>query len=362
MVSRFHKKTVPYQIHSDVIPKSQRIAIALSLDFDSDTEHLVIGEYSDVLFAIRIGFRDKTNLFCHLQRPIGSLFQELLDFPQNGIAPRTQFLCPENAKNMPSQLIIRDMEEMYESTSWLWRFTAMRTLQLVNDSSKCETARRDMLEQTLLPFCHTWASTLDRLADESLYKTIEKNVTGSSRPPQWSYLAQILGTDYFADPPYLVYGTSAKLERWVVSDSSVCPLITEYFLHAAERGNIVKRCKLCNRFFIASNYRFDFCSDECRDKQRSALAESRKADPLYDMVEKMYRSNYASLKRLLDKLVIEHPSCKKVLKQQLADFSKAASEKKRKAKAGKISLQEFKKWLFEAQNSLREIWNTNHPQ
>lgn len=344
---------------SHVIPQAQHVCIAMTLDFERDIEQLVVGEYSDVFVKIRAGTQDDSRLFCHILRPIGSLFQDLLSIPQNGIAPQAQFLSPDNAHNMPSQLTIRGMGEMYESTSWLWRFTAIRTLQLLNDSSISETERFNSLEQTLLPFCHTWESTLDRLADESLYKKI---LTGSPRPPQWSYLAQILGTDYFADPPYLIYGTGSKLERWIVSDSSVCPLITEYFLLAAERGNVVKRCNLCNRFFIASSYRFDFCSSECRDKQRNLLAASRRTNPVYDNVEKTYRSNYASLKRLFDKLVIEDAASKDVLQQQLADFSKAASNKKREAKSGKISLKEFNNWLFEAQNSLRKNWIVNRPQ
>ena len=151
------------------------------------------------------------------------------------------------------------------------------------------------------------------------------------------------GSLYFRNTPAEI----TRLELWfpdnrrrtecVAAYSSFYPLITYYLNRLNDWGLCFRQCKVCGKYFLAKNQRYELCSDKCRKAQ--ALQNKREFDERarennYDLLYKNECQNWRN-KINKSKKTADFPIERlEEMKTAFDLFKKEALRRKKAVKAG----------------------------
>lgn len=111
-------------------------------------------------------------------------------------------------------------------------------------------------------------------------------------------------------------------------------------------GLLIRRCRLCNSYFVAPNRKTAYCkgiaageNESCSTiGSRRVYKEKVKADPALEMYERTYKTRYARVKRA-------NGNDKSAMMNAFKDWGEEAKSKLSEVRTGKLDISAFEKWL-----------------
>lgn len=209
----------------------------------------------------------------------------------------------------------------------------------------------DQLEDITLPFRFSVKKTLDKLFD--LEGFIANNPL------------HLLENDFFKHQSQNLYINDGNdIDHYVISNYSLMPLIVHYLKCIyIDQNMFFRRCKVCNKLFVARHRNTTLCSEACQKEQQKENKkqfkerEKQNADAAAIAIEKSSSAAlahwYYTIKKLkdnnTDELILQK------IDLTFKDFKKELSAMKKKAKTGKISKEEFSHWCSVNQYKIDEL-------
>ena len=137
-------------------------------------------------------------------------------------------------------------------------------------------------------------------------------------------------------------------------------LITYYLNRLNDWGLFFRKCKVCERVFLAKSQRYELCGDKCRKKQ--ALQNKREFDERarenkYDL---LYKNECQNWRNKINKANRTGGFPADRLEEMLAAFEafkKEALQRKKAVKKRTASPKEFTDWLYQQSNVIVPLFD-----
>ena len=140
------------------------------------------------------------------------------------------------------------------------------------------------------------------------------------------------------------------------------PLIVHYLKCIyIDQNMFFRRCKVCNKLFVASHRNTTLCSEACQKEQqkenKKQFKEREKQNANAIAIEKSSSAALAHWYYTIKKLKDNNTDELILQKIDLAfkDFKKELSAIKKQAKTGKITKEEFSRWCAVNQYKIDEL-------
>lgn len=209
----------------------------------------------------------------------------------------------------------------------------------------------DQIEDITLPFRFSVKNTLDKLFD------LEGFVVNNP--------LHLLGSDFFKYQSQNLYINDGNdIDHYVISNYSLMPLIVHYLKCIyIDQNMFFRRCKVCNKLFVARHRNTTLCSEACQKEQQKENKkqfkerEKQNADATAIAIEKSSSAALAHWYYEIKKLKDNNSDELMMQKVDLAfkDFKKELSAMKKQAKTGKISKEDFSHWCSANQYKIDEL-------
>lgn len=272
--------------------------IALAIDVPTNTEIILIGTHNDILSYINESNQDKVSVY---KRELGSMLFELNTTSSNNVI-NSYLSSLDNYHN--------ELDEPF-----------------INDSF-IEVQRHLTLTAAKNP-------NIDEILDKSHNLTFHNNA----------------GNIYY-------YGNSDY--DFIITDISISGLV-HYYLKILYRNNLYpRRCKHCNKPFIAKTHIFDvLCFGECKtikNKEKIQRYKEKNDDCYEAKYMTIYQRWYTKIRRGKAKKIFNKDSLKQV--QLVFDTMTSESyEKRTAARKGNITAEQFMQWLGNYDMQLNTLFN-----
>ena len=329
----FKKQEIPPFPFFDFIPALDRPVIGIHFNTKDNTEHVLIGEFEDVIQYLESPTVESENaLLVSSKRPLGTLVSELcstnspipeedaLDFwvPQsvpalaNRIKCSLSLLCSCASSDTSSLSYPEHLPEFLRlacnSNNLALRFTVLRSVQeyrtcvfpkkaddqeglpKMNAESQKGHAKEDFqssetIEEFFMPMTYSHAEELKNINE----------LVGVYGKDTVKFIPGVLADTYHSvidHPAQLFYAQDSELSEYLVSDCSVLPLYTACLRAIYGKDQTLVHCKLCGRFYPSKRNEQGFCSDACRKEQNRFIKEKFRKKHKDDPFKKPDRSGY----------------------------------------------------------------------
>jgi len=141
-------------------------------------------------------------------------------------------------------------------------------------------------------------------------------------------------------------------------ENSLLPLTAHYKTQIQLQPKYLIQCRMCNTLFLRKDLRSDLCSDACKAKAVEENNARRMEDSVTADIEKTLNNVRGHWTRRLQRIK-ESPDWTdekvEIYAQAFRVFKQEAIVMRQKHKDGKITLKEYKDWLFEQQEKARSV-------
>lgn len=338
----FKKQEIPPFPFFDFIPALDRPVIGIHFNTKDNTEHVLIGEFEDVIQYLESPTVESENaLLVSSKRPLGTLVSELcstnspipeedaLDFwvPQsvpalaNHIKCSLSLLCSCASSDTSSLSYPEHLPEFLRlacnSNNLALRFTVLRSVQeyrtcvfpkkaddqerlpKMNAERQKGHAKEDFqcskaIEGIFMPMTYSHAEELKSINElaGAYGKGAVKSIPGVLADTYCSVLNH---------PAQLMYAQDSEVSEYLVSDFSVLPLYTACLRAIYGKDQTFVRCLCCGRLYPSENNRRGFCSDACEKEQASYNKADYKKKHEEDPFESLHHSTYSFFQRRVKK-------------------------------------------------------------
>ena len=155
-------------------------------------------------------------------------------------------------------------------------------------------------------------------------------------------------SEYISNPPV----------QCLLLENSLLPLTAHYKTQIQLQPKYLIQCRMCETLYIRDDLRSDLCSDACRAKAAQENNARRMEDPVTADIEKNLNNVRGHWTRRL-KNIKESPdwTAEKVemYVRAFRTFQKESKDMRQKHKDGKITLKEYKDWLFAQQERANDV-------
>lgn len=393
----FKKQEIPPFPFFDFIPDMDRPVIGTHFNTKDNTEHILIGEFEDVIQYLKSPTVESENaLLVSSKRPLGTLINELcstdppipeedaLDFwvPQSVPALANYIKCslsllrscassdtsslsypehlPEllrlacNSNNLALQFTaIRAVQE-YRACVSSQKADDQKRLSNMNSASQKGHVKEDFqssetIEEIFMPMTYSHAEELKNINE----------LAGTYGKGAVKFIPGILADTYhfvLDHPAQIMYARDSEFSEYWVSDFSVLPLYTAYLRAIYGKDQPLVRCKLCGRLYPSESNRRGFCSDACAKEQKRFIKKdfrkSHKDDPFESLHHDAYSYFYERVKKC-KAAGLPEDELNMILKA-FQDFKNGSLARKKQAKeiveqGGDINeaFNGYQNWIFE---------------
>ena len=284
----FKKQEIPSFPFFDFIPVTDRLVIGIHFNTDDNTEHILIGEFEDVIQYLESPTVESENaLLVSSERPLGTLVNELcstdppipdedaLDFwvPQSvpalanyikcSLSPlcscassdTSSFSYPEhlpkllrlacNANNLALRFTVLRAVQEYRTAVFPQKADDQERLSNMNSVSQKGHANENFqfsetMEEIFMPMTYSHAEELK----------IINELVGVYGKDTVKFIPGILADTYrpvLDHSARLMYAHDSEFSEYLVSDFSVLPLYTACLRAIYGQDRTFVRCKLCGR-------------------------------------------------------------------------------------------------------------------
>ena len=335
-------------------PCYDHILFVLALDRDKMKERILIGTEQQIRFRLD-GNKDNDVIY-DITRPLGRF---LIDFEYDkeknwniyGLAPLRDALHTNRWKQPALEQTAGDFLAKKYLTGDPVRMYA--TFRIWNEY----LVTREYRDRNTA--CDRFIEKIQILTQAFQTENVMNFNSDTGKPERFH-----TGSLYFRNTPAEI----TRLELWfpdnrrrtecVAAYSSFYPLITYYLNRLNDWGLCFRQCKVCGKYFLAKNQRYELCSDKCRKAQ--ALQNKREFDERarennYDLLYKNECQNWRN-KINKSKKTADFPIERlEEMKTAFDLFKKEALRRKKAVKAGTTKPTEFTDWLYQQSNIILKL-------
>lgn len=331
----------------------------MAIKIEGEYEQILIGS----LFGIRMYLETKytDGLIYHSKNQLGFFLENTID-NANYFSNLRVMICDCN-----DLALEKEFDYLSKSENPLYLYTGLKLYEIYREHKKKKELKfplmdflrnkadddsiMDQIEDITLPFRFSVKNTLDKL----FY--FEDFIPNNP--------LHLLESDFFKYQSQNLYINNGNdFGHYIISNYSLMPLIVHYLkcIYIDQRM-FFRRCKVCNKLFVASHRNTTLCSEACQKEQQKENKklfkerEKQNADAAVIAIEKSSSAALAHWYYEIKKLK-ENNSDESILqKVDLAfkDFKKELSAMKKQAKTGKISKEEFSHWCAVNQYKIDEL-------
>ena len=166
-----------------------------------------------------------------------------------------------------------------------------------------------------------------------------------------------------SDREMVIVKPSKKISNeYVCAGWSLLPL-KNYYIHKFEIWKkYLLQCKICNKYFIASNLHYEYCSNQCRTTAKEIALTKRKIVPSVHNVDKLckreYQYWYSRWKTIQDSQIWTE-DCKEEFRQRMEKFQEEKVEKRKQHSAGNLSYKDLLNWFAEQRKVVDALMGDN---
>lgn len=343
----FQKRAKNPHVNFCDVPLMKHCAMALSLDMEQQTEHIIIGEKGEVSRYFEGCVDPKPAILADEVRPMGTMISELFETRAIDAKDAATGFRPDTVLYRPDLLekAMRVTEELYASSNLVWRFVALRLWQEYQAvKGQPETQEiNDRLEQITYPV---------RISHEQQIKSWHMVYT-------YSDLYRFLGGEYFDYPAWVMYQAGRPMTVYHVTDFSILPLYIHYLNTVYTKQAFFQYCKRCGKLYVAHTSKTGgFCSEECRKAQqkdnRKKYDDSVKGDAAESNYRAAYMYWYNRMKKLRQTPEIDTGRMAE-LEQAFKAFRDEATQRKKEVQRKKADVGVFMAWLDEQRGQFDKL-------
>lgn len=343
----FQRKSDDPHTVSCNVPLMKNCAMALSLDMESQTEHIIIGEKREIARYFEGCVNPEPVILVDEVRPMGTMISELFDTRSTDAKDAATGFRPDTVRHRPDLLdkAVRVTEELYASDNLVWRFVALRLwqeYQAVRDLPETREIN-DRLEYITYPV---------RISHEQQIKNWHMVYT-------YSDLYRFLGGEYFDFQACVMYQPGRPMTVYHVTDLSILPLYVHYLNTVYTKQAFFQYCKRCGRLYVAHTAKVrGFCGEECRKAQQRENRKKYDDGVKGDAAESNYRAAYMywynRMKKLRHTPEIDTGRMAELEKEFVA-FRDEATRRKKEVQRKKADVGAFMAWLDEQRGRFDEL-------
>ena len=245
-------------------PCYDRILFVLTLDRKKMKERILIGEELQVRFRLQ-GDRD-ADVLCDATRPLGTFLSDFEHDPDGewnrfGLAPLREALHSNRWKQPALEQSAGDfLQKKFDSGDPLRMYAAFRIWNgyLVTR----EYRERDKA-------CDRFMDKMSHFTMMFQQRSPLQFESDTGRPEPFHISSRIFGSVPTAETRLdLWYPDNRRTTECVAAYATFYPLITYYLNRLNDWGLCFRKCKVCERIFLAKSQRYELCGDKCRKKQQ----------------------------------------------------------------------------------------------
>lgn len=331
----------------------------MAIKLEDEHEHILIGS----LFGIRMYLqtKDTDGLIYHSKNQLGFLLEN--------VTVDAYYFNTLHAfiGNNNDPVLINEFNHLSNSENPLYLYAGLKLYEIYREHKK-----KKELKFPLTDFLRNKAdddSIMDQIEDITLpfrfgvKKTLDKLFYFEDFIP--NNPLHLLESDFFKHQSQNLYINDGNdFDHYVISNYSLTPLIVHYLKCIyIDQSMFFRRCKVCNKLFVARHRNTTLCSEECQkvqqkeNKKQFKEREKQNADATAIAIEKSSSAALAHWYYEIKKLKENNSDELMLQKVDLAfkDFKKELSAMKKQAKTGKIYKEEFSHWCSVNQYKIDEL-------
>lgn len=335
-------------------PYYDRILIVLTLDRHKMKERVLVGEEQQIRFRLQ-GSPD-TDVLCDVTRPLGTFLSAFEHDPngawnQFGLSPLRQALHSNRWKQPDLEKTAGDfLKSKYDTGDPVCQYVAFRIWNgylLAREPAKREEA------------CELFIHKMNGFTAMFMGSPLIDFNGENWKAKPFSFRGRIFGSVPDEDTRLdLWYPDNERKIECAAAYASLYPLVIYYLNRLNDWGLFFRKCRVCERIFLAKSQRYDLCSDKCRKKQ--ALENKREFDERarknnYDL---LYKNECQNWRNKINKAKKTSGFPAERLEEILAAFEifkKEALRRKQAVKDKTASLTEYTDWLYEQRDVIVEL-------
>jgi hypothetical protein len=324
---------------------TENAVFAVHLDFDKNTETVVVGESEAV--QQYLGGKQTADILFSASRRIGTLIRE---FDPAGVVIaladiKAALASSTGRKKSPYFEQAKDtLESLYQSDNLVYRYIALVMWQEYSRALHDKSAQEriyETLDTVTLPLRFS-------LTDEVL----EWQEVNRKNPI--AYLMR----EYRETPISIYYDNSKYTKEYGVVHLSLLPLSVWYLKQIYKENKYLQVCPLCARPFIAKTAgMMTYCSKDCK-RESIRISKKRFDDKAKDIsYERASKNAYMYWYNKVRKLrnADTDPKVLAELEALFAEFNAEANTRKQAVKSGGGNPAEYENWLLMQRNVIDDF-------
>jgi hypothetical protein len=330
------------------MPITKKVVFALNIDLTKKRERIIIGEEEAVRKYMLTGADE--DFFFSSGRNLGLLLQDFIPIASN-MAEIKAILMDNTGKHKTNMLYGAEsaLLSMYDSENPVSMFVALAMWQEYNRALSDKAAREnilDTMDDITLCLRFNLIDDVLRWQKDSLHNPIEC-ITGD-----------IISTDYRKHPLSMYFANDKYASEYVVSDTSLLPLVVYYLKQIYGAGKYVQICPMCGKAFVAKTAGMKtLCSDKCKREQlrlNKKKFDDRTRDISYERASKnTYMYWYNKVKKLRSMNLPKKEMDK--LETAFATFVEKSNRLKKEVIIHYTPAEEYEAWLLRKRNEVDDI-------
>lgn len=325
------------------IPITKHCIFAMMFDKTKNTEHILIGEMSEVEKYLRKG--EEADIVFETIRPFGTFILECSTPITSQLADiRAALVGSVGIKKSPYFVQSREkLIQMYNSDNLVHKFISLAIWQEYNKACKNrQTDLYTLIEDISLPLMFSLKDDIIEWQEDTPNNPLSH-----------------LECEYFKYHAFVLYGKGKGMKEFYAVEKSLLPLVVYYLKTIYDSKTYIQTCKLCGKLFRANTANIPtLCSNECKRDQarinKHKFDERAKETPY----ERQYKNEYMYWYNKVKKLQLDEKFDRERLKEiekTFSNFCNEALKKKAQVKKGKADENEFCAWILKQRDIIDGI-------
>ncbi len=336
------------KIDMDIGDCSRPIVMALSLNKDKKTEHIVIGQV-DAMEAW-LAVTSKLSAIYDVVRPLGTflfehqaqnrgewsqyagglLVEAAASFQhrkEKETAAWNYLTSKQNPDDMVCEFAVRQ--------SWCW----YQNCRTVAGSSEKSREYSDLFLFLVRSFKQSLWEKDGVCSLGEAWNTVQREINGEVRASIEQRLV-------------LRYAARSRNEEWILVTESFYPALQYYLRKLMDWGLCLCRCSVCNKIFIADSRHYSLCSKECRRIQSRRNKQKFDEKGKENGYDQAYKNTCQRMRNGLKR--IEAPELCQKAEAWFKTFRKEATGRKKQIRDTE-DRKAFLNWLFEQERTFDQL-------
>lgn len=334
---------------SDLVPiaETTECSFAVSIDLKNRKEHILIGEYKDLLAYLH--GNKAVSLLYRERRELGAFLMNLDDCAAHADTLYSvkehliEFLKNEDYAELDVANAI--FSKLYQTENPIMMYTVFLLRQELKKARKRRSKTMSM--NTFLKFFSGAALPFSFSVQQQILERQKGNPLNPLAYLDKDFLFHIIGVAYT--------GGSTPMEYFITQDS-IMPIVVFYLKRLYDNHLFIQKCPVCKKLFTTNNLKeSSFCSPECI-REKNKINKQKYDKKVRDIpYEQSYRSAYMywykGLKKI-EKMNYVSSADVQAAQNAMQEFCSEALKKKKSVADGGLDQAAYIDWLLKERDSI----------